>query len=151
MFTRSRLALFCFLALAFVAGLYGPSLVSSTPDLLAADGTPYKDIDIATLKEMQGANIKIIDLRRQDEWDGTGVIEGAVKLTAFDRSGNFIDSFPEQFQDQVSTDDKIVLICWSGYRSSRIAEAISDKGYANVYNVLGGMSAWIEGGNPVIK
>jgi rhodanese-related sulfurtransferase len=44
--------------------------------------------------------------------------------------------------------DEIVLICASGHRSLREARRLAENGYANVFNVGGGLHAWRRAGLP---
>ncbi len=116
----------------------------------------YTNIDVTQLKEMLGTgskgDIKIVDLRRPDEWLKTGVVEGSLQITAFDKRGQLLENFTELFQSQTTPDDQVILICRSGNRSSVVAGAITDHmGYKNVYNVVGGISSWKRKGFPVAK
>ncbi|MBT4890180.1 MAG: peptidylprolyl isomerase [Rhodospirillales bacterium] len=121
-------------------------------ELVFVDPPAYQNVDVVKLKEMLADGVKIVDLRRQDEWDDTGVVEGSIKLTSFDGNGNFIQSFPGEFEALIDREEPVLLICRSGNRSSRIANALSEQvGYTNIYNVLGGIKAWIAAGYPVSK
>lgn len=44
-----------------------------------------------------------------------------------------------------------VVICASGYRSSAATSLLYNRGFASVFNVVGGTNAWIAAGNPVEK
>jgi hydroxyacylglutathione hydrolase len=48
--------------------------------------------------------------------------------------------------DEVPRDTTVAVICGSGYRSSVAASLLKHRGYLNVVNVLGGMSAWQNAG-----
>jgi hydroxyacylglutathione hydrolase len=43
------------------------------------------------------------------------------------------------------------VICGTGYRGSIAASFLKSRGYENVANVLGGMTAWTAAGLPTIK
>lgn len=45
----------------------------------------------------------------------------------------------------------VVVVCRSGGRSSRAAEALISLGFRHVYNMTGGMLAWNEKGLPVTR
>ncbi len=111
----------------------------------------YTDIDHAALKALVDDGVKIVDVRRPDEWQRTGVIPGSVLLTAFDASGQFNPDFPSAFDALVNRDDGVILICHSGNRSTVLARALSGQaGYTRVYNVSGGVSGWMEDGNQTV-
>lgn len=120
--------------------------------LLSVTPPKYYNIDNASLKKLLAKGIKILDLRRRDEWDKTGVVKGSHKLTAFDSTGNFVRSFPAEFQKFSGRDDPIILICRVGNRSSNLANMLVEQvGYSKVYNVTEGIVKWIKDGNPVIR
>jgi hydroxyacylglutathione hydrolase len=48
--------------------------------------------------------------------------------------------------DEVPRDATVAVICGSGYRSSVATSLLKHRGYPNVVNVLGGMSAWQRAG-----
>lgn len=121
-------------------------------ELVSVQLPKYNNIDNATLKTLRQRGVKIVDIRRKDEWQGTGVVQGSKLLTAFDSSGRFIPSFPKQFQAYVDIDEEVILICRTGNRSSVLAHALSENaGYRKVYNVTSGIVDWIDGGNLVVR
>jgi len=120
--------------------------------LLSVTPPKYNNIDNASLKKLLAKGTKILDLRRRDEWDKTGVVKDSHKLTAFDSTGNFVRSFPAEFQKFAGRDDPVILICRTGNRSSRLANMlVKQAGYSKVYNVTEGIVKWIKDGNPVIR
>jgi rhodanese-related sulfurtransferase len=120
--------------------------------LLSVTPPKYQNIDNASLKKLLAQGAKIVDLRRQDEWDKTGVVKGSQKITAFDSMGNFVRSFPAELGEIAGKNDAVILICRTGNRSSIIANMLVEQAkYTNVYNVTDGIAKWIKGGNPVIR
>jgi rhodanese-related sulfurtransferase len=111
----------------------------------------YTNVDNAALKVLVDDGVKIVDVRRPDEWRTTGVIPGSALLTAFDANGRFNPDFPAAFEALVNRDESVVLICQSGGRSTALARALSEQaGYTRIYNVAGGIAGWMEGGNPTV-
>ena len=96
----------------------------------------------------------IIDVRREDEWNYTGVIKGIHKLTFFDSYGNYnIDAWLEKFQTIVKDkNDKVILVCAHANRTRTIGEFLIHKlGYKDVCHLEGGMALWCEQGKEVVK
>lgn len=115
-----------------------------------ADESSFETIDATALQALIERGVPVVDIRTAPEWRQTGVIAGASRITAFDQSGQFVTSFPEAFSAVAGPEDEVALICWTGARSDAIAAAITSKiGYTKVYNVDGGMSAWIGEGRDV--
>ena len=51
----------------------------------------------------------------------------------------------------VSSDQRIVLYCSVGHRSSELAQFLMKKGYTEVYNLEGSIFAWANEGRPVYR
>ena len=112
----------------------------------------YSNIDNQKLKELIAQGIPVYDIRREDEWKQTGVIEGSKKLTLFDARGGQNPEFFKAFTEEVKPDDPVIIICRTGNRSSVLSKYLADKlGYKKVYNVRNGITRWIADGNPVVK
>jgi rhodanese-related sulfurtransferase len=45
----------------------------------------------------------------------------------------------------------LFLYCTSGFRSSKTAEKLYDKGFRKLYNLKGGITAWRKDGIPIVK
>jgi len=120
--------------------------------LLSLIPPKYSNIDNSTLKKLLKRGTRIVDIRRQDEWDKTGVIEGSQRLTAFDGKGYFIRSFPELLKKIAGPEEEVILICRTGNRSSVLANMLVEQaGYTKVYNVTDGIVKWLKNKNPVVK
>lgn len=114
----------------------------------AAEAPRYTDIDTAALAVLVEKGVKVVDIRRPDEWSETGVIPGSKLLTAFDARGQFITDFPLEFESFVDRDEEVIIICRSGNRSAALSRTLAERaGYTRVYNVSGGIVSWIDVGN----
>jgi len=121
-------------------------------EVIAVEPPPFTNIDNAQLKKKLAEGVKIVDIRRPDEWKETGVIEGSILLTAFDEKGRFVRSFPSEFTKTVATDEEVILICRTGRRSSALANAlVNQAGYSRVLNVKDGIPRWLAEGGAVVK
>jgi hydroxyacylglutathione hydrolase len=102
---------------------------------------PVRVMKMWTVWDLRGrlkgeGKLTIVDVRQPREWS-TGHIEGARFITGAE--------LPSRF-DEVPKDQPVALICGSGYRSSVAASLLMQKGFTNIANVLGGMSAWTRAG-----
>lgn len=85
----------------------------------------------------------VIDIRESDE-HARGVAAGA-QLLPMSQIGRRLAEIP--------TDPArpVLLICNTQNRSSRVFEALRERGYVHVRYVNGGMSGWVRRGWPVVK
>ena len=83
----------------------------------------------------------LLDIRTPEEVS-TGFLENA----------SFINFYDEDFLQKanwIKKNQPIYVYCHSGGRSSKAAEILSELGFREVYNLVGGYSKWIEDGYPV--
>ncbi len=121
-------------------------------ELLGVAPPPFKTIGNEELKAKLAEGVKLIDIRRPEEWKQTGVIEGSILLTAFDQRGRLEPTFPEKFTELFQHDDRIMLICRTGNRTSILANALANEaGYTGVFNVKDGITGWIKFGGEVTR
>lgn len=114
----------------------------------AEDATLYTDIDTAELSVLMDNGVKVVDIRRADEWRATGVIPGSKLLTAFDSRGRLNAEFPSRFASLVERDEEVIIVCRSGNRSEVLSRALAEQaGYTRIYNASGGILSWIGGGS----
>ena len=120
-------------------------------ELLAVEAAKFSNINNIELKSLLDRGVKIIDIRRQEEWDSTGIIKGSQKATAFNKKGDFINAFTSSMMAAASPEEEVILICRSGNRTVAIAKFLTDqRGYRKVFNVTDGISKWIKDGFPVV-
>ncbi|MCU0659252.1 MAG: rhodanese-like domain-containing protein [Polyangiaceae bacterium] len=102
----------------------------------------YRDVTVAQVHEQRGA-VRIVDVREPNEFNAElGHIAEAelvplatvtAQASAWDRSAD------------------LVLVCRSGGRSGRAAQALSSMGFQRVMNMVGGMLAYNEARLPVTR
>lgn len=83
----------------------------------------------------------LIDVRTPSEI-AQGYIEGANML-------NISNNEFERKYKNIPKNKIIYVYCKSGYRSNKAAKFLKEKGYATIYNLDGGLDAWIKSGKPV--
>ncbi|HVJ64150.1 MAG TPA: rhodanese-like domain-containing protein [Bdellovibrionota bacterium] len=102
-------------------------------------------LDVSVKDVFEGrADVKLIDVRRPDEWVGElGHIEGSTLMTL---ETDFAQGIRGEDHEQT-----IVFVCRSGARSSRAAAFARALGFVDVYNMQGGMIAWNDQRLPISK
>ena len=97
--------------------------------------------------------IVLIDVRTPQEWNSTGVAENAHTVAMQDPAlGAKLDSLTAG-----NTAKPVALICATGVRSGRVANAMARAGYTKVYSVDEGMHGsssgpgWLRRGLPLAK
>jgi len=106
----------------------------------------------AELLKAQSEGAVIIDIRREDEWQDTGIIEGAKTITAFTQSGRLHPDFQQEFISvATSLDTPIVLYCRSGNRTSSLGNAlVSQLGYSRLSHLSEGILGWASDGQKTV-
>ncbi|MCA1790690.1 MAG: FKBP-type peptidyl-prolyl cis-trans isomerase [Thioalkalivibrio sp.] len=121
-------------------------------ELLDVNAPPFSELDNRGLAEMIAKGVKVVDIRRPEEWRQTGVVEGSHLITAFDQHGRVVPGFPAEFQGLVAKDEPVVLICRTGSRTATLARALAEQlQYQKVYNVTDGITRWIAEGQMVSR
>lgn len=121
-------------------------------ELVAVTPPPFVNINNSQLASKLESGVKLIDIRRVEEWKQTGVVDGSIKSTAFDGQGRFLKSFAEMLEKTVQPNEEVALICHTGNRSAVLSNWMATKGgYKNVLNVQYGIVSWLKEGLPVNK
>lgn len=133
-------------AARWAVGLVGAVMMATAA---AADAT-VTTIPADQLDGLLNKGVTVVDVRRPDEWRSTGVVAGSRLITAFDAQGRPNPSFVAAVKEAAGKDEPIALICRTGNRSGIAAtELIERAGFSRVYNVAGGITAWMSAGKPV--
>ena len=103
----------------------------------------YEDISVAQFKEMMQTmpDAQILDVRTPGEW-ASGIIAGAKTMDI--QGPDFGKSL-----ESLNKDLHVLVYCKSGGRSGRAMDMMEKMGFAKVYNLDGGITAWREVGESV--
>ncbi|MGB0866204.1 MAG: rhodanese-like domain-containing protein [Granulosicoccaceae bacterium] len=156
----STLALTTLLALSngnTLANTQESPVVLTQPSSSAAEApTPqpggYSNISNTLLQKMIDEGVAVIDIRREEEWRQTGIIEGVTPITFFTANGQINPRFVPEFTAIAKPDQPVALICRTGNRTQFASRAIAQQlGYKHVYNVTEGITSWIREKRPVVN
>ena len=131
-------------ALGYAAVLY--RFPSAAPEAAALS------VDAAHSAAIDG-QIFLIDIRRPDEWDRTGIGAGALPLDM--RRADFADQLAQITGGDLNA--PVALICARGVRSARLTRTLADAGFTNLIDVPEGMlgsgagEGWLAKGLPVTR
>lgn len=99
----------------------------------------------------QTGEIILVDIRRPDEWLGTGIAVGAIALDM--RDDSFVASLVGLRQD--NPDTPIAMICRTGNRTGHVVSVLAGQGFPGLVDVTEGMAGgpngrgWKNTGLPV--
>lgn len=119
------------------------------PQILANNDTnkDYEDISVDVAYSMINdtvsfPNLIILDVRSQSEYD-SGHLNNSILIPVDE-----LESRLNEIEEYQNTE--IIVYCRAGSRSRAASEILSENGFSKVYNMLGGISAWIDAGYPTI-
>jgi len=119
---------------------------------LWAQGLPSSVMSAADAHEQAlTGEVILVDIRRPDEWSGTGIGEGAIALDM--REDDFVPSLIALRQANPET--PIAMICRTGNRSNYVVTALAGQGFPGLVDVSEGMAGgpngtgWIRLGLPI--
>ena len=101
----------------------------------------YTDVTVSEANSMIGSNpsLVILDVRTQSEYD-SGHIREAKLIPVTELEGRL---------DELNKNNEILVYCRLGGRSSTASQILADNGFLYIYNMLGGITNWINEGYPV--
>lgn len=96
--------------------------------------------EVADVKDQVGTpNVQWIDVREPREW----------AMLRIDGSSHIPMGEVAVRQGELAKDKDVMIICLSGERSAAITVELRKNGFDNVYNLTGGLVAWVNQGLPV--
>ena len=101
------------------------------------------NITAEELEDYRSNDWVIFDTRRSDEYE-EGNINADLNLDYY--SGDFAEQL-----DRLDKEDKYIVYCQSGGRSSRAMSLMKELGFKNVKNLEGGITGWIKKGFTIVK
>ena len=138
-----------------ITALFGIAIVSlvacsgnSNPEATTEQIVEQKEVIVdVTVEQFKTLLVEeggtILDVRTPDEW-AEGTIANAQKIDFY--SDNFAADV-----EQLDKQSPVFVYCKKGGRSASAAETLKEKGFTKVYNLDGGISAWIDAGNETVK
>ena len=149
---NARLGRRAFVALALAAGFVG---IVAKPFGALAQSSPEKGYEImqadAAYDAAKAGDIILVDIRTPQEWQQTGIGEGAVALDM--RDEGFVKSLVDL--RQAYPEKPIALICRTSNRSGYVVSTLASQGFPNLVDVAEGMAGgpngtgWVNRGLPV--
>ena len=133
------------------------TLLAAVPALQIATPALSQNQSIWTVQQTYEAlsedQIRLLDIRSQEEWHETGVARGAWPVSMHDRR------FPKRLGIvlELAENRPIALICATGGRSASVVRALRLAGYNSFIDVSEGMlgsrfgPGWIKAGLPIIS
>lgn len=116
---------------------------------------PFKSLSTKEFQQKREKGITVVDIRRADEWEQYGIIEGSHTITFFDETGEYdLDTFLEAFTRVVTDKEQpFVLVCAHANRTKTVGEIMGLKlKYKNVYELDGGINwGWIDQGLETVR
>ncbi len=100
-----------------------------------------KEVTVAETLERIRDGANLIDVREDNEWE-TGRAQSAVHLGRGIIERDIVGKFPDK-------NAELILYCGGGYRSALAADNLQKMGYANVFSMAGGWTAWKEADAPI--
>ena len=89
--------------------------------------------------KLQQQHIPIVDIRLPMEWQSTGTIPNALRITFFTREGINPNFLKELKKYNIDANSKFAIICRTGHRTTEATEILKANGYKKVINLEGGM------------
>lgn len=103
-----------------------------------------KEIDSSEFAQWVGDashRLRVIDVRQMQEI-AMGTVPRAEAMP--------LHELPAKF-GELSPDEKLVVVCRSGARSAQACLFLQQQGFSEVYNLRGGMMAWVQSGFPACE
>jgi len=121
--------------------------------MVTASFADVEEVDNNALEALIANGVPVVDVRRVDEWQSTGIIDGAHTLTFFDKHGRYdAEKWLNALNKIAPKGTPVVFICEAGVRSKTIADLLDKRlGYSGVHNHSKGMQDWIKASKPVVK
>ena len=100
--------------------------------------TPFGEVGAVELNERLASAEPpfLLDVRQPHEWDIVNLeTDGAVMIPLAELRDRL---------EEIPTDREIVVYCRTGARSASAAQMLADEGFSSVFNLVGGIHAWVD-------
>lgn len=113
----------------------------------------FENVSVQEAKEMvEKGDVFVLDVRTPAEFNSSH-IEGANLIPVSNTSGSNLspDNLLKARINEVPNNKKILVYCRTGHRSNTASSMLVNAGYSQVYNMVGGITSWIDAGYPVVS
>jgi rhodanese-related sulfurtransferase len=119
-----------------------PQTMASTSIQSASQQFAYKTISVSDANAMiqSSPNLLVVDVRTSQEY-AQGHLKGAMNIPLSD--------LPVQIGG-LDRNRPILVYCQTGVRSAQAATMLVNAGFTQVYDMEGGLTAWINAGYPTV-
>lgn len=117
------------------------------------DPAGVENVTVEEARELiEEDDVFVLDVRTPSEFNSSH-IEGATLIPVTNAFGSNLspDSLLEARINEVPKNKKILVYCRSGHRSTSASKILVAAGYSDIYNMQGGITAWISAGYPVVS
>lgn len=132
------------MALVVLTSCTGSANPEATTEDIVQQTDAIVNVNVAQFKDlMESEKGTILDVRTPEEWS-EGTISGAKKM----------NYYGDDFATQIASLDKskaVFVYCKAGGRSASAAEVLKENGFTKIYNLDGGITAWLDEGNTIEK
>lgn len=145
-----------FAAILIALLIIAPSIAGAAPKTSCTD-PGYENVTACQAKNiLEEEDAFLLDVRTPAEFNYSH-IEGATliplkNVPAHDPVNLSDDQLLPNRMKELPEDKntKIVVYCYTGKRAGIASQMIVDAGYKRVYNIQGGLTAWVNAGYPVV-
>jgi len=132
-----RFVIIIFMAVSLIVLGCTAKIENSNKGEIKLQKTSYKNMTVNELnQQLENKDFVLIDTHIPEQKH----INGTDAFIPYDDIENQLDKLPKD------KNVKIVLYCRTGRMSQIAAEKLAERGYTNVYNVVGGIAEWVKKG-----
>jgi rhodanese-related sulfurtransferase len=125
--------------------------IQPAKDLVAAANAAVETLSVDEVEKLRAdPDVQLIDVREPGEW-AQGHVPGAVHVPRGLLEFKADPTLPAYHDPAMDPAKKLVTYCASGGRSALAAKTLKDMGYPKVAHMVGGFTAWRDGGKAVAK
>ncbi len=118
------------------------------------EGNPsmFKNVSVEEAREMIKEDVFVLDVRTPAEFNSSH-IEGATLIPVTNAFGSNVspEGLLEARTDEIPQNKKILVYCRTGQRGTAASKILINAGNSEVYNMAGGINAWVNAGYPVVS
>jgi rhodanese-related sulfurtransferase len=118
------------------------------------EGNPsmFKNVSVEEAREMVKEDVFVLDVRTPAEFNSSH-IEGATLIPVTNAFGSNVspEGLLQARTDEIPQNKKILVYCRTGQRSTAASKILINAGNSEVYNMAGGINAWVNAGYPVVS